>query len=100
MSRYHIEVSPLALAGLAEAYVAAVRRGDVTTASERAERRLSVDPRRDVEHLSEGLYAVSEPPLRVVFEVDEQNRTVSFAAVRLLPDFFADRQEKTNGRPP
>ena len=85
MSRYRIVYEHDGAASLLETYQFAADPAAVAAALDRIEAHLSERPLNNVQTLREGLYALNEAPLRVVFEVREAARAVHLAAFRLLP---------------
>ena len=98
MSRYEVQWKPEAVIGLGESYVRAARRADVHAAAQRIDRRLETDPVSDAEPMAEGFHAVTDGPLRVVYEIDAASRRVHVHTTRLLNSHARGGQHGSNGR--
>ena len=66
---------------LATIWIGSANRRAVTAAQARIDRLLAADPLRNGIPLSEGLFFIEVHPLRVVFEVDDTNKTVRVVSV-------------------
>ena len=95
--RYTVALSPLAEAGLAAAYVAAVDRNGLTALWDRIEARLRRDPVA-AGTSQEGLFSIRVPPLSVMYEVRPDDRVVQVQSVRLLRTAARGEQHGSNGR--
>ena len=73
-----------ALSALAQVLIRTTDRPRVTAAAHRIDALLSPDPTVGVS-LTEGLYFLSVPPLRVVYEIDVPGRIVRITGVSWLP---------------
>lgn len=58
-------------------------RKAITAAQAEIDRLLAFDPISKGSLLSEGLYAINFPPLRVLFEVSEESRMVNVVKMKL-----------------
>ena len=82
MSRYRVQYLQQAADDLALVWHDAQDRGVVTRASYEAEQELSSDPLRFAEHLSEGLYRLEVPPLRLYFTVRDEDHTIEVCNIK------------------
>ena len=98
MTRHTVVLSPVAEAGLAAAYVAAVDRNALTRDWDRIETRLRQDPEAAVEEDREGLRTATAGGLRVLYEVRPDDRVVQVRSVRLLKAAARGEQHGSNGR--
>jgi hypothetical protein len=73
------------LSVLATIWLQATDRQAVTRAQAAIDRQLTRDPLSYSTPVSEGLYAIEDPPLRVQFEVLEEDRLVTIVSVRPVP---------------
>jgi hypothetical protein len=69
---------------LAELWLSAAEPAAVTSAGDLIDHMLASDPLAGAQEVSEGLFRLDVPPLRVYFEVSEADRVVRVARVRLL----------------
>ena len=92
---FTVVYDPAALADLASAWTNAADRNAVTAAVERTDRALRADPHAVGVEVSEGLRGLNEGPLRFNYSIEEDDRVVRVAAVRLLMP-----PKSGNGRPP
>ena len=74
-----------ALSILAAIWLQAPDRQAVTRAQATIDRQLATDPLSYGTPVSEGLYALEEPPLRVQFEVSEEDLLVTVVSIRPVP---------------
>ena len=82
---YSVDWAPDALAALAATWMQAPDRQAVTVAQARIDQRLAADPLGNSTPVSEGLYAIDEPPLRALFEVSVPRHQVRVVSVEWLP---------------
>ena len=80
--RFTVVWQILAQADLADIWLGSQFRKSVTEAAHRIDEQLKADPQTRGEPLHEGLRALSMPPLRVIFEVNEADRIVTVLRVR------------------
>jgi hypothetical protein len=73
---------PQTLQDLAQIWLDASNRQQVTQATAEIDRRLARDPLGEGQHLHEGLYRIIEGPLTVFYSVDENARLVRVTDVR------------------
>jgi hypothetical protein len=57
----------------------------ITVAQNRVDQMLGADPARFGAALSEGLFAVEQPPLRALYEISDADKHVEVVAVRWRP---------------
>lgn len=76
-----------ALEDLAAIWTSATNRAAVTTAANLVDVHLRVNPLLEGEELSEGLRILELPPIRVIFAVREDDRTVEVYRVLTLDEF-------------
>jgi hypothetical protein len=67
---------------LAQIWLDAQDRRAVTIASATLDAELAVDPKTKGKHLAEGLRKLRVPPLEVLFQLREGDRTVELASVK------------------
>jgi hypothetical protein len=84
--------SPNSLEGLAAAWLEVPNRASVSAAQAEIDRLLANDPYGHGRPLSEGLHALSVPPLCAVFEINEPAKLVYVDSVGVL------REEPSNGQ--
>ena len=60
------------------------QKSRIRRATDDADRILASDPKRDADHLSEGLWRLEIAPLRLYFVIDEELRLVEVTGVSLL----------------
>ena len=77
MKRFGVAWRRSAPDALAEAWIDAADRQAVNAAVEAIEDKLAENPTEFGDRLVEGLYLLSEPPLRIAFTVDEDSRAVT-----------------------
>ena len=82
---YSVDWAPDALSALATTYLQAPDRRAVTAAQARIDQLLATDPLGNSTPVSEGLYAIDEPPLRALFEVSVPLHWVKVVSVEWLP---------------
>jgi hypothetical protein len=82
---YAVQWGDDALNGLGRAWIQAPDRQAVTRAQMAIDRLLGTDPLGHGTPVSEGLYKLVVPPLRVQFEVSEDERLVTVVFVRGIP---------------
>jgi hypothetical protein len=83
---YFVDWTPLARSQLATEWLLHKSfRKAITAAQARMDQLLAADPHHNVEHVSEGLYDINVPPLRGLFEVDDNTLFVRVNAVRWRP---------------
>ena len=56
----------------------------ITQASAKVDKRLKFDPRSEVEPVSEGLYSITEYPLRCLVTISDDDRIVDVVRIGLL----------------
>jgi hypothetical protein len=83
MNEYVVWWEPDALDMLAAAWVEAPNRAAVTAAQAAADALLASDPTAFADHLCEGLWRLTVPPICVYFTTDAGIRRVVVTAVRL-----------------
>ena len=84
MTRRTVIWLPDAEAQLAETWLASDCQNDVTTASQMIDRRLAENAESIGVDLSEGLRRLDEQPLRVIYEILDDDMMVCIASVRLV----------------
>ncbi|MCC6418784.1 MAG: hypothetical protein IT429_11160 [Gemmataceae bacterium] len=82
---YTVNWSNGAINTLATIWTQSADRGAVTRSQDRIDRLLAADPLRNGSALSEGLYAIEVHPLRALFEVDANKRSVKVVSLGELP---------------
>jgi hypothetical protein len=82
---YTVEWLPAAEDELARIWNQPSRRPGVTAAQAHADQLLSRDPVGNGQHLSEGLYQISVPPLTLSYTIDELGQLVEVTWVRYDP---------------
>jgi mRNA-degrading endonuclease RelE of RelBE toxin-antitoxin system len=80
---YSVDWSDDAIATLAQIWLQAPDRVAITAAAATIDRLLAASPRANGTPVSEGLYAIEVSPLRVQFEISEENRVVTAVYVGL-----------------
>lgn len=83
MNEYVVWWEPDALDMLAVAWVDAPNRAAVSAAQATADSLLATDPTAFAEHLNEGLWRLTVPPICIYFTADAMLRRVVVSAVRL-----------------
>lgn len=68
---------------LAEIWMASFSRNDVAAASQSIDARLTDDAESNGVRLSEGLWAIEESPVRVIYEILDDDRVVRILKVKL-----------------
>jgi uncharacterized protein YndB with AHSA1/START domain len=81
MSRFTIAWRRSALDELAEAWLRAGNRTELTVAVEAVELKLRERPTQCAERQVEGLYLLSEPPLRIAFTIDDASSLVTIVGL-------------------
>jgi mRNA-degrading endonuclease RelE of RelBE toxin-antitoxin system len=81
MNSFAVEWAASAEDELALLWMQAADRQAVNAAQVRADQLLAADPVGNGHPLSEGLYRLTVPPLKLIYTIDEQNRRVEVAAV-------------------
>lgn len=81
MSHFIIAWRRSALDELAEAWLRAENRPDLTRAVEAVELKLRDRPMQCAERQVEDLYFLSEPPLRIGFTIDDGSRIVTIVGL-------------------
>jgi hypothetical protein len=81
---YAVDWTDDALSALAAAWMLSPNRPAVTAADAQLDRLLAADPHGNGRPLSEGLYVIDVPPLRVGFEIDDDQALVTVVSVGLL----------------
>jgi hypothetical protein len=71
------------LADLASTWLNSSDRSAVTIAAAQIERLLRADPTHSATEVSEGLWGLSRPPLRILFTVNEADRLVEVVMIRI-----------------
>lgn len=84
MTRYTVTWLQDAVNELGEIWLASKDRSTVTAASAVIDRELANDAPTKGTPLAEGLRVYDAPPIRAVFSVDDTDRTVEVARIRLL----------------
>src|SRR5262245_42939321 len=85
MTRYTVVWLKSAQDKLAQFWLDASDQQGLADAADSIDSSLANDPTSKGTHLSEGLYSLDRPPLRVLYSVSEADRLVEVADVRLLP---------------
>ena len=85
MPRFTVIWESEVLDELARIWIDATDRHAAAIASDAIDVELSVNPFEKGAHLKEGLLALSVSPLRVVFEIHPEDRTVKVVKVKTLP---------------
>jgi hypothetical protein len=83
--RYTVVWERVAQMQLAACYNAAAVPNAVAAAQHRIDQLLRVSPLLNADILSEGLYSLDVLPLRILFEVNDDDCLVRVAGVSLLP---------------
>ncbi len=84
MNRYTVVWVKSAHDELVMLWIAGSDRNAITAATHEIDRQLSTSPSLKGEPLREGLRALTVTPLRVAFSVDDDDRRVEIAVVRLI----------------
>jgi hypothetical protein len=82
MTRFTVVWRRHTLADLASIWLNSNARESVTVAAEQIEHLLRDDPTSNALEVSEGLWGVSRPPLRVLFNVSDADRLVEVVMIR------------------
>jgi hypothetical protein len=82
---YTVDWTEEALTALAATWLISSHRAEINLAQNRIDRLLAGDPHRYGTLVSEGLYALEVFPLRVQFEIAEDERLVTIVHVRQVP---------------
>jgi hypothetical protein len=82
---YSVDWTDDTLAALAAVWLRSADRQAVSAAQATIDRELARDPFGAGIPVSEGLYALEVPPLRVQYEASEEDRVVTVVSVRELP---------------
>jgi hypothetical protein len=85
MPSWQLHLTERATEDLAAVWLASSQRVAVNSATDTMERLLTGDPRGAGEQLSEGLWAISCPPLRALYEIDDERREVNVQTIKELP---------------
>jgi hypothetical protein len=83
--RYTVVWEDAALDQLADCYNAATVPNAVAAAQHRIDQLLARNPLANADPVSEGLYSLVEPPLRILFEVVDADHIVRVEAAKLIP---------------
>jgi mRNA-degrading endonuclease RelE of RelBE toxin-antitoxin system len=83
MSRYDVSWPSDVLDALAKIWLNAPDRAAITAAQAAIDNQLSLDPKIKSSEVAEGLRKLKVPPLRVYFEIDEQNRVATVTGISL-----------------
>ncbi len=84
MTRYAVTWLQDAVNELGEIWLASMDKNTVTAASAVIDRELANDAPTKGKPLAEGLRVYDAPPIRAVFSVNDPDRTVEVARIRLL----------------
>jgi len=84
MNRYTVVWRDEALNELAEIWVQATERIQITNAVDLLDADLSFDPASKGEEMLKGLLIYVAPPIQVLYEVQPQSRSVRVLAITLL----------------
>lgn len=87
--RYTVVWLQDALAQLAQIWLEASDRKEITTAADRIDQELAIDPSTKGTTVSEELRSLYVPPLCAVFSVSEPDRLVEVASIRLDVRFLS-----------
>ena len=83
---YKVDWTPEARSPLADLWVRyPAHRAQITAAQHRIDQHLAADPFNNGYPLSEGLYAIHVPPLRVIYEISDATRAVTVVGVNWAP---------------
>lgn len=82
--RFHVKWDPESEHDLHLAWVLSKAPVAVRAAGESAEEMLATDPAKVGEHVSEGLWRLELPPLRIQYEINFAERTVTISNISLL----------------
>lgn len=85
MKRFGVAWRRGALDALADAWIDAADRRAVNAAAEAIEDKLAENPTEFGDRSVEGLYLLSEPPLRIAFTINEESRTVTIDGLWVPP---------------
>jgi hypothetical protein len=84
MKAFHVEWDDDASNNLALLYLLINDPNTIWPAQYRADRKLEQRPRQAGSELSEGLWQIIEPPLKIFYEIDEAKRIVTVTHVQLV----------------
>jgi mRNA-degrading endonuclease RelE of RelBE toxin-antitoxin system len=84
MNRYTVTYTSAALDSLAGQWLTSPNRGAITNAGDEIDRQLAIDPHNLGQELREGLYRLIVAPLRVLFTIEDGDRTVTIWAVAII----------------
>ena len=84
MKAYDYEWSKPAEALLGKIWLNATDRNAVSTADYQAEKLLQQSPRTAGWEMSEGLWQIIVPPLKIYYEIDDLKRLVTVTHVRVI----------------
>ena len=84
MRNFEVQWNPDAEDLLATLYMRVSDPNTVWPAQYRADRRLEQQPRDHGFELSEGLWQIIEPPLKIFYEIDDATRLVIVTHVQLI----------------
>jgi hypothetical protein len=84
MKAYGVEWDDAAADLLAAHYLRVSDPNTIWPAQYRADRRLEQRPRTEGIELSEGLWQIIEPPLKIFYEIDDAKKLVTVTHVELI----------------
>jgi mRNA-degrading endonuclease RelE of RelBE toxin-antitoxin system len=84
MNRYTVTYTSAALDSLAGEWLAATDRAGISKAGDEIGRQLAIDPHNSGQAVREGLRRLIVAPLRVLFTIDDGDRTVAIWVVGVV----------------
>lgn len=84
MPAWQFDLTDGATQELAAIWIVSNQRSIVNAAMETIERLLTSDPHSAGKELSEGLWAISCPPLRALYEIDDSRQDVNVQSIKQL----------------
>ncbi|MFM9966346.1 MAG: hypothetical protein ACKV2Q_34655 [Planctomycetaceae bacterium] len=85
MTRFTVVWKADALDDLADIWLKSGDRDRIVSVAESIDLELTVDPNWKSEELSEGLLALTLPPLRIIFAINDADRQVEVYQIKTLP---------------
>jgi hypothetical protein len=82
MNRYFVVWTSDSEDDLASVWLVIANRTALTLATELADRLLAIDPLAYGQPIAEGMFAITIPPIRLYFDVDESASLVTITSVR------------------
>ncbi|HET6882731.1 MAG TPA: type II toxin-antitoxin system RelE/ParE family toxin [Pirellulales bacterium] len=84
MNRFAIKWRRTALNDLAEIWLTSENRSQITLAVETIEKKLSERPEQAADRQVEGLFVISEHPVRIGFTIDQASFVVTIVGLGIL----------------